>query len=175
MKSSMKKVVLGSATLAAAGAAGQIANAATDNITINARILDPVGITQTLTMNFGSLTETGAGTAVLGFTDNITPSGTITAIGSNAQTGGFKVAGSTGVNIVISQDGSATLTSGANTMNVTNIQVQNPLNTITGQTITVQLAANPSANFDVGGTLNIGAGQAAGVYTGTQTITALYQ
>lgn len=175
MKSSMKKVVLGSATLAAAGAAGQIANAATDNITINARILDPVAITQTLTMNFGSLTETGAGTAALDFADTITPSGTITVIGAAAQTGGFKVAGSTGVNIVISQDGTATLTSGANTMNVTGIQVQNPANTLTGATITVTLAASPSANFDIAGTLNIGAGQAAGVYTGTQTVTALYQ
>ena len=58
MKNSIKKVVLGSTTVLAVGAAGHVANAATTGVPIQAIILDPVQITQTRSLNFGSLTFT---------------------------------------------------------------------------------------------------------------------
>ena len=89
MKQSMKNVVLGSSTLLAIGAAGHV-KAATTSVPINAVILAPVQITNVGTgINFGSLTETGAGTAAVDIAGALTTSATITSVAGTPASGTF--------------------------------------------------------------------------------------
>lgn len=81
---------------------------------------------------------------------------------------------STGRNIQVDVANVATISSGVNTMTVNALVLYNPAGTITGDPITVTLGAATVAGFELGGTLNVGAGQAAGTYTGNVAVTAAY-
>lgn len=178
MQNSMKKIVLGSTTLLAIGAIGNAANAATANVAINAIVLDPVQITAVNALNFGELTEASAGTIVVdnGGLNGVT--GGVTSIGGTIQPGTMTVKGSTGRNIVLDVAAAATVTEtvgGVATMAVNGFVLYNPAGTITGDPITVTLGAASVTGFELGGTLNVGAGQVAGTYTGSVAVTAAYQ
>jgi hypothetical protein len=79
------------------------------------------------------------------------------------QSGEYTVAGETGKAYTVTFPTNATLLSGGNSMTVNNF--------------TENSAASPTvpATFNVGGTLNVGANQPAGLYQGTYTITVNYQ
>jgi hypothetical protein len=49
------------------------------------------------------------------------------------------------------------------------------LSALTLSNATATLSAGGTTNFTVGGTLTVGASQAAGVYTGTYTVNVNYQ
>ncbi|MCB1721152.1 MAG: DUF4402 domain-containing protein [Alphaproteobacteria bacterium] len=175
MKNSIRKVALSSATVIAAGALGSAANAATASVAIQAIVLDPVQITANNSLNFGSVTESGAGGTIVvdnGGFNSVT--GAVTSIGGTIQPGTFTLKGSTGRNIQVDVANVATISSGANTMTVNALVLYNPAGTITGDPITVTLGAATVAGFELGGTLNVGAGQAAGTYTGNVAVTAAY-
>lgn len=172
MKKSNAKVLLGSATMVALGALAPGAQAATDNVSIQAIILAPLSISATQQLNFGSLTETGAGTATIDNASTVTPSGTITAFGTPTS-GGFKLVGSAAANVKVTAPASVTITSGANTMTVNAFKINN-LPASAATPFTQNLTAATMSNFRVGATLNIGAGQAAGTYTGNVLLTAVY-
>lgn len=185
MKTSIKTVLLGSTTLLAMGVAGHQANAATTGVPIEAIILDPVAITQTRSLNFGSLTEAGVGTAVIDNADGITVGGAVTSIGGTIQSGGFTVKGSTGRQIDITTPATVniTRTAGPETMSVDSFRLTAPAaggaanNTGTaaaGASIAATLTAASVTGFRLGGTLNVGAGQVAGTYQGSVTVTAVY-
>ncbi|MCB1532179.1 MAG: DUF4402 domain-containing protein [Alphaproteobacteria bacterium] len=185
MNISMKTVLLGSTTLLAIGAVGHHANAATDGVPIQAIILDPVDITQTRSLNFGSLTESGAGgTATVDNADGISVGGGVTSIGGTIQSGGFTVKGSTGRQIDITTPASVALTDGAaHTMAVNTFRLTAPAGgggandtgtAASGASIAASLTASTVAGFRLGGVLNVGAGQVAGTYTGSVTVTANY-
>ena len=171
MKDSIKKVVLGSTTVLAASAVANVAEAATTGVKIEAIIVAPVDITQTRTLNFGSLTEGGAGgTVVVDNTDAITPGAGINSLGGTIQAGGYKLTGTIGKKVQITAPASTSITSGANKMTVNAFTFDGAA----GPTFSHTMVAATDTGFRLGGTLNIGAGQAAGTYTGTVTLTAIY-
>ncbi|MCB9989685.1 MAG: DUF4402 domain-containing protein [Rhodospirillales bacterium] len=178
MDNKTKKILLGAATVAALGVAGQPADAATTAVNMRGVIVQAVAVTQTRTLDFATMTETGAGTHAVSVADVSTPSASITVVAGTPNAGGFQVIGSTGYPIDLTIPAAATVThtvTPANTMAVTGLQIRNAVSTQTGVAVSTSLAATTVTGFDVGGTLNIGAGQAPGVYTGTVVVTALYQ
>lgn len=175
MSNVKQKVLLGAATVLAIGVSTQAVEAATTGVPIQAIVLDPVQITQTRTLNFGSLTESGAGgSVVVDNTDTITPGGAVTSIGGTIQAGGFTLKGSTGRQIDITGPASVNITNGTTNMAVGSFTINGAAGTINATAFTHSLAAATETGFRLGGTLTVGAGQASGTYTGTVTITANY-
>jgi hypothetical protein len=132
----------------------------TASATVTATIVTPISITKDVDMNFGNVAvqSTTGGTVVL------TPAGTRTATGGvtlpttagTVTAASFTVTGTSGYTYAITLPTTAlTITSGANTMTVTNF-TSDPAGTgtLTGGTEVV----------NVGATLNVNAGQPAGVY-----------
>lgn len=194
MDKSLNKVLLGSTTLLAMGAAGYQAQAqaATTGVPINAEIVAAISITQTGAMNFGALTDTGAGgTATLGTGGSITgTTGGTSSAGGTIQAGNFTVKASTGRNIDITTPAQVTLvgTGGgatvADTMPVNSFSLLAPAggggasNTgtaATGAAIVASLTAATVTGFAIGGTITVGAGETGGTYSGSVVVTALYQ
>lgn len=138
--------------------------AATVTANADARVIAPLVVTQTAGMNFGDLSVGGTGgTLLIDTAGTLTPSADVDTAGGTVQAGAYGVAGEAGKAYTVSFPANATLTSGGNTMTV--------------DTFTENSAASPTvpATFNVGGTLNVGANQPAGLYQGTYTITVNYQ
>lgn len=152
------------AVVALAAFGSSAAYAADATATATATLVEPVTLSKTADLNFGTVVSgTGASTVQVSNAGartcgaGITCAGTVTA----AQ---FSVDGANGYVLVISVPTSAvSLTSGANSMTANLTPVSN---------ITLGTGAS---TFGVGGTLNVGANQAQGVYTGTFTVSANYQ
>jgi hypothetical protein len=169
----MKKLtllVLGFTTmglLAAATASAQ-ANSASTSANANARVVTPISIAKTADMNFGDVVAGGsAGTVVL------TPAGARSATGGTTLGSGtsvaaaaFNVTGQANATYAITLPASATVTSGANSMTVDTF-TSNPSGTGT-------LSGGGSQALSVGATLNVGASQATGTYTGSFNVTVTY-
>lgn len=173
MKTTSKKVLLGATTILAVGAGAQNVNAATTDIGINAEIIAAVEITAEQTMNFGEIAATTAGTLAIDGGGTLTPSTGITSLGGTIQQGEFTLKGDIGRTIDVTAPASVTLNgSVSGTMTVTDFDIDGAG---AGATFSVDLAAAEENDFTLGGTLNIGAAQAAGTYTGDVTLTANYQ
>ncbi len=163
-------------TLAAAVLAGVYSNnvlAADATGNASATVLTPLSIAQTTAMNFGQVAgdQSVATTVVLANTG-----GTSSADGAYTDgagvAGGFDVWGDTGqtYTITLPADGVVTLTGPGAAMSVDGFS--NNL----GATGTVDgTTSDGAADFTVGATLTINAGQVAGAYTGTYTVTVNYQ
>lgn len=131
---------------------------ATANAT--ATIQAPLTISKTVDMNFGTMAATSGGTVVLASDNSVTPSAGVTHLGGTTTAASFTVTGISGATYSLTIPGTITLTSGSNTMTV------NPItNTSTGN------LTGGSETILVGGTLNVGAAQPAGVYTNTTDLT----
>ena len=185
MNKSVNKVLLGSTTLLAMGAAGQQAQAATANVGIDAVILAPITVTPGVNLDFGILTDGGAGgTATVDTADTLSgTTGATSGAGGTIASGTFDIAGSTGNQINITTPASVTIADGGNTMTVHSFAILAPAaggggnNTGTagaGANLASTLTASPAAGYRLGGTLVVGAAQAAGTYSGNVTITAVY-
>ncbi|GAC1586050.1 MAG: hypothetical protein NVS3B5_20360 [Sphingomicrobium sp.] len=129
----------------------------------NALITHPVSIVKTSDLDFGQLTSTAVGTAVIDPTANsIATTGGVTLVGTRWSAGEFTgAAGGASVVVLIklpNQPVTLTRQGGMETMTVSNLTLQ-------GQDKRT-LATLQSFTFRVGGTLNVGANQAEGVYTG---------
>jgi hypothetical protein len=175
MKKPLKTVVLGSATLMAAGITAQPVLAAQDSVKINARIISPVAITQTGVLNFGSISDTGAGGGTLAISTAGTPTESgVNSIGS-VSAGGFRLKGASGATVVVTAPATAQITHtsvGMHKMTVNNFKLgpngsASPYSRV--------MAAATDANLKIGATLNVTNGQATGKYTGAVTLTAVYQ
>ena len=129
------------------------------------RIAAPISISAGGDMDFGTMVTTGtAGTVT------VTPAGVRTSVnvdlfGGFPAAASFDVTGKVDQAYFITLPSSATLTSGANTMTI--------------DTFTDDAGASPtlpggSDTFNVGATLNVGATQAAGTYSGTFSVTVNY-
>ena len=159
----------------AMGGGAQAVNAATTGVPIQAIIHGVVAVTQTRTLNFGSLTESGAGgTLNVDNTDAITAGGAVTSFGGAIAAGGFTLRGTTGRQIDVTGPLNVTISNGGATMTVGSFTINGAAGTINGTAFTHSLAMITETGFRLGGTLNVSAGQAAGTYTGTVTITAAY-
>ncbi len=134
-------------------------------IDVTATLDAPISISSSGDMDFGTMVTTGtAGTVT------VTPAGArssvnVDLLGGVPAAASFDVTGEGNANYSITFPSSATLTSGANTMTI--------------DTFTDDAGANPrltggSETFNVGATLNVGATQAAGTYSGTFSVTVNY-
>ncbi len=133
--------------------------------TAHATILAPISISSSGDMDFGTMLTTGtAGTVT------VTPAGARSSVdvdlfGGLPSAASFDVTGAVGQAYSITLPSSTTLTSGGDTMNV------DTFNHDAGGTPTLP---GGSDTFNVGATLNVGATQAAGTYSGTFAVTVNY-
>lgn len=161
---------VGLAPLLSTAAASAAPVAATQNASGKASILKSLSVLKQADLDFGELVVTGAGTAVIDpVSGALTTTGPITKIGATAHPATFTATGSKNSVVNIRLPSSAiTLTrvGGGGTMTVSNWTLDGKTNR--------KFPLNSAFNFNVGGTLNIAAGQADGTYAGTFTVTVQY-
>ena len=164
MLNKMKVALLGAMAVAAVGSTN--AQAATQSADAKVTILSAVQLTQNDALDFGVVASSAvAGTVTLPANTNIRScTASVTCVGA-ALRGQFTVSGAAnGYTVAIAVDPTATLTSGLNSMSAT-----------LTPSITSFNSTGAAQAFFVGGALSVGAGQAAGLYTGTYTVSANYQ
>jgi hypothetical protein len=168
MISNNKFLVAAGAAALTAGIYSSAASAATVTANAAANVITPLAISETNGINFGDVSVgTTGGTVVLDTAGNRTVTGDAEAVaGGTVLSGTYSVTGEGTKAYSIAFPLTATISSGGNNMTV------NGFNHDAG--------ANPaltggSDTFNVGATLNIGASQPAGTYTGTYTLTVDYQ
>lgn len=162
-------VLLLSAALSSPATATPVA--AATPATANALLTHPVSIVKTSDLDFGLMASAAAGTAVIDPNANsIATTGGVTLMGSQWSAAGFVgAAGGAAVVVLIklpNQPVTLTRQGGTETMTVANLTLQ-------GQNKRA-LAALQSFTFRVGGTLNVAANQAEGLYMGTFNVDIQY-
>ncbi len=128
-------------------------------------LLAPISISSSANLDFGTMVPTGtAGTVT------VTPAGArssvnVDLLGGLPSAAAFDVTGEGANTYSITLPSSATLTSGGNTMTV---------DTYTDDAGATPTLSGGSDTFNVGATLNVGATQAEGTYSGTFSVTVNY-
>ena len=159
----MKRALAGAA-LAALAMNASAAHAASATATAKAKILAPLTINNTSDLDFGTIVSgTVASTVAVTTAGAATCGSGLTCIGTTSAAG-FSLGGTSGAAVGISGPATVTLTSGSNNMTAS-LAYSAASVTLTGT----------GGTFSVGGTLNVGASQAAGNYSGTFNVTANYQ
>lgn len=163
----MKKIILAAAAVAfATPAMAAPGDTATDSGTATAEIVAPITITHDAgaALDFGIVIPgTAAGTVVVSQTGAGSVTGDALFVsGSTNAADSFTVTGDASRAYTIVTTGGS-VASGTNTMSFT-----------TSAPASSTLSATGSDSFSVGGTLSVGANQAAGVYTGTYSATVTY-
>lgn len=142
--------------------------AATETATAEAEILAALDVTLDTTLNtldFGSIAESGAGGTVTLTPGAVTPvcsSGLVCS--GTVETPNFDIDGENGATVNISHPATMSLASGANTMSVA----------LSSSAASVVLDGSGIGTFNMGGVLTVGSNQAVGTYTGTMTVTVVY-
>ncbi len=140
-------------------------NGESDSKEAKVKIFAPISISTSGDMDFGTMLTTGtAGTVT------VTPAGARSSVdvdlfGGLPSAASFDVTGAVGQAYSITLPSSATLSSGGNTMTI------DTFNHDAGATPTLP---GGSDTFNVGATLNVGATQATGTYSGTFSVTVNY-
>ncbi len=139
-----------------------------DFANVTGTLLAPISISSTANLNFGTMVPTGTDGTV-----TVTPAGVRTSVnvdlfGGTPAAASFDVTGDPGANYSITLPSSATLTSGGDTMTV------GPAPPFTDDAGATPTLVGGSDTFNVGATLNVGANQAAGTYSGTFDVTVNY-
>lgn len=171
-----KALMMGAALVSLNALSVSEARAVTGTGAMSAVILTAISIAAPTNLRFGDLTvdATTPGTAPMLTTGAIpvVTGGVSFITGSAVSEGVLSISGVTGVNIdLVMAATSFTVTNGTATMTVNNFN----LAVVAGGTAeTVTLPASPTT-FPVGATLNVGAAQAVGTYTGNYSLTAVYQ
>lgn len=135
-----------------------------------ATIISPIQIAKTVDMNFGNIVSgVGTGTVVLSTSDTRSKTGDITlptATPGTIKSAQFTVTGLSAATYAITLPTSLSLAGSVTGNMLVNDFVSTPSATglLTGGTETVK----------VGATLNVGAGQAAGTYSGSFPVTVAY-
>jgi hypothetical protein len=166
------RVASWAAAALALGAPAATAHAAAPatQATADATIIYPVTVTKLQDMDFGYVSVTTAGTAVLEpNADTYATTGGVVPVGGSPHSAEFVGASkdSAVVNIKVPNKPSVlTRVGGTETMTVSNFTLQ-------GQSKR-NIAKASSFTFRVGGTLNVAAGQAEGTYVGTFDVTVQY-
>ena len=145
------------------------ANAADATASASADIIAPISITTNQNLAFGSVSVgASGGTAVVSVAGAKSVTGDVVNEGGSHAQAIFDVNGSANSAYDITLPSSISVTAGANSMTV--------------DTFNSDKAGNSSSTdgtgadqFNVGATLNVGANQAGGTYSGNFTVTVLYQ
>ena len=165
-KSALRLAAVGGLSLAAASPA----LAATTNASATATIVTPIAITKVTDLAFGNIVAGSGGTLAVSAADVVTPTG-VTVPASNTGTRNaavFTVTGEGSYTYAItlpSTDQTITHTNAVDAM-VVNTFVSNPSGTGALTAGTQQLK--------VGATLNVGAAQVGGTYSGSFSVTVAY-
>lgn len=159
-----KKIALLGAAAIAMVSTG--ANAATVSATAEVDILAPVTLAQTAGLDFGTVASgAAAGTVAIGTgVDTRTCSAGLACVGASSR-GAFSVVGASTYTVAITVAASTTLTGAGAPMSLA----------LTAPSTPTIVANGLPQTFYVGGTLTVGAAQAAGTYTGTYNVSADYQ
>lgn len=171
MKFASFKAALVGTVFAAAAFGSTAAQAATADGTAKATILAALSVTNTSDLNFGTIAVNGGGSVVVtpAGVRAATTGGTVSSAGTGASAN-FDIVGDSGSSILITVPAAVTLE-------------YNDGSTVHTMAASLTTNANTSAHaltggtesFKVGGTLTVGAGQAAGAYAGDFTVTVNYQ
>ena len=162
------KLLVAGAAIVSLGLGATTAQAATDTAQAEARILSPVAVTKVLDLNFGTIVPGATADVVtLDFASAVT-CGSLTCVGT-PQTAEFTVEGTAGEQVTVDAIGTITLTrSGGGASMTADLAPNVPY----GATAWALPAA--SNTVLVGGDLNVGANQQAGVYIGSFDLTVNY-
>lgn len=168
-----KKILSALISAAAIGFATYGVNTMAASTTGNAAadIVTAIGISETTGMSFGNILTSGSGSVTLDTANVVTDDGS-----NNAPTGGtvtsavFAITGSD-VGYAITMPGSITVIGPGTDMTI-DTYTYLAEDSATDATGTI---ASGNGTMTIGGKLTIGASQTPGAYTGTYTITALYE
>ncbi|WP_435641425.1 DUF4402 domain-containing protein [Micavibrio aeruginosavorus] len=160
--------------LGGGGSVGPVpAHAATGVLQAQAMIMpSTLALTSPQNLNFGAFAVSGgAGSVAINTAGTGTYTG-VTQVATPAPSeANIRIFGDVGSSVVISvTDPTVTVFSGANTMQVDNFQI----NTNAGGAIETVNMTNATLLVPIGATLNVNAGQAAGSYSGTFTVSVIY-
>jgi spore coat protein U-like protein len=166
------------AFLAAAAALGAClgapAQAAQATANATGTVVTPIAIAAAVDLVFGSFAP-GAGGSVTVSTSGVrAATGAILMTGATPSAARFNITGEASTTYSITHSGSATLTSGANSMALAKFSDLSAGNATSGNPATGTLDGAGAQSLYVGGTLTVGAAQAPGVYTGTVIATVEY-
>jgi len=153
-------------------AMGQVSSTAA-SVGIDAKVIAPISITNTTALNFGTVSRsTASGTVILALDGTRSSTGGATVLSSSSfSAAAFSVTGENSATYSVTTPKSTdavTLTrqnGNGETMTVTNFINNSP----------TSLSEAGTATFLVGATLNLGANQIAGNYTGSFSVTVAYQ
>ena len=146
-------------------------NTASGDASVGARIITPITITNTASMEFGNLLETGSEYAVvLGTGGTTTGDNRPTGLAGTIQSAGFDVTGESGATYTITFLEYVILNNGE-TGSGNEMTLNNFTSSKTGDTGTLN-SGNDS--FTVGASLTVNAEQNSGDYTGTFSVTVNY-
>lgn len=163
MKTVFIKAALAATAMASLGLGATAANAATANAEARATILSPVVVTNTSPLDYGLIAAgAGASTVAVSTAGARTCGAGLVCTGATTAAN-FTVVGVVGQTVSVSVPANVTLSAGANNMT----------STLVSSAPTIIL--DGTDGFSVGGTLSVGANQAAGAYTGNFTVTVNYQ
>jgi len=167
------------AGLVSGPAMAQINDTETASANASATILTPITILKSADLNFGSVVASRAesGTVVVPASSSTNRTLTaVTEITGNKGTisaAAYTVSGESSAAYSVSLPANASIGDGSsNTMTVD--VFTSSLDSNTGQLAATGQRAAGTQDFQVGGTLNVAAGQAAGAYTGSFDVTVAY-
>jgi hypothetical protein len=159
-----KKLLL-AASIAMMSASGS-AMAADATGSASVTVAQPIAVSETTSLNFGTITSSAsAGTVVISTAGARSVTGGVGELGGSPAAASFSVTGEGNNAFSISLPSSASLTGPGTAMTV---------NAIAHNAGGTPSLSGGSRTFSVGATLNVGASQTAGAYTGTYSVTVSY-
>jgi hypothetical protein len=169
MRNSIRIAAVGAALASAVAFSGAANAAASASANANAEILTTISVVKDQDMDFGQVAVNGADTLVISADEGNPAACPANLICAGARVPAkFTISGTAGVGTTASvRQASISLTSGANSMTLGSFTVFFP----NGNT----LDAAGEAQVNVGGSLGVGASQAAGLYTGSFDLDVEYQ
>jgi hypothetical protein len=151
------------------------AHAAQATASATGTVVTPIAITAASDLVFGSFAPgAGAGSVTVSTSGARTSVGAFLMSGAPPSAARFNITGEPSTTYSITHSGSATLTSGPNSMALSKFSDLNASNATSGVATAGNLGAGGAQSLYVGGTLAVAAGQAPGVYTGTVVATVDY-
>lgn len=172
-------LTLAMAALAAAGAVLSVpAQAAQATATASGTVVAPIAITVNTNLAFGSFAAGPGGTVTVSTSGVRAASGVTLVGGGTPSAARFDITGQASSTYSITHGGTAVLTNttgvGAETMMLGKFSDLTGANATSGSVTSGVLDGAGTQSLYVGGTLNVGAAQAPGVYTGTVIATVEY-
>jgi len=173
---SVQKLVLSVSALSALASVAHAQNSASVTASGNATVIQPMYLTSSTNLNFGTIVKPGTGTATVAVdaSGNRTLTGTVGAPNAGGiSAAAFAVAGEGGQTFSLTMPSTftiATTTGGGGTLTVSTI---NGLGANTG-TLSGSIGSQGSLAFGVGGQFALPSTAASGAYTGNFTVTTAY-